>query len=78
MKNYAVIGNCPLCGQGRLIIAKDDTTGALYVLCEECESEWESPGQSRSVDTATRDLHGRSTFLEREALDAHPWKEFLW
>ncbi len=78
MKNYAAIGTCPICGQGRRIVAKDNASGDLYVLCEECESEWVSPEQSQSIDTATRDVHGRSTLLERDELLEHPWKEFLW
>jgi hypothetical protein len=78
MKNYAAIGICPVCSQGRRIIARDDATGTLYVVCEECESEWETPAESRSVDAATQGVHGRSTFLDRADLVDHPWKQFLW
>lgn len=78
MKNYAAIGTCPVCSQGRLIIARDETSGLLYVLCEECESEWATPEQSARIEGATRDCHGRSTLLEREELDGHPWKAYLW
>ena len=77
MKNMAAIGTCPVCGQGRLIIARDDASADLYVLCEECESEWSSPEQSASIDAATRDVHGRSTLLDREDLIDHPWAQFL-
>lgn len=78
MKSYAAIGTCLVCSQGRLIIARENATGALYVLCEECESEWPSPDQSRKVEAASRESHGPSTFLEREELGDHPWREFLW
>jgi len=78
MKNYAAIGTCPVCGQGRLIIARDNASQDLYVLCEECESEWDSPEASRSMDNATRDVHGQSTMLERDDLIGHPWHPFLW
>jgi hypothetical protein len=77
MKNYAAIGTCPVCSQGRQIIARDKASGALYVLCEECESEWSSPEQSRDIDAASRDRFGPSTLLERDELDGHPWKVFL-
>jgi hypothetical protein len=78
MKNYAAIGTCPVCSQGRRIIARDDASGDLYVICEECESEWAGPEQSRRVESATRDVHGPSTLLEREELEGHPWQAFLW
>ena len=78
MKNYAAVGTCPVCSQGRLIIARDNATRALYVLCEECESEWASPEQSQKIEEATRESHGPSTFLEREELEGHPWQAFLW
>jgi len=78
MKNYAAIGTCPVCSQGRLVIAREIATGRLYVLCEECESEWSSPEDSREVGEAGRESHGPSTLLEREALEGHPWRKFLW
>lgn len=78
MKDYAAIGACLLCGQGRLIVAKDYNSGELYILCEECESEWESPEKANNIEFATRDVHGRSTLLEREDLEGHEWQRFLW
>lgn len=76
--NYAAIGSCPLCSQGRLIIARDHESGALYVVCEECGTEWETPEKSRTLEAGTRDSHGRSTLLKREDLVGHPWERFLW
>ncbi len=76
--NYACVGTCSLCSQGRLIVARDDASGDLYVLCEECESEWSHPAQSAAIESATRDLHGPSTLLQRQELENHPWREFLW
>jgi hypothetical protein len=77
LKNYATVGTCPICGQGRLIVARDDSSRELYVLCEECEAEWSSPEVSQSIDAATRDIHGQSTLLECEELLGHPWSAFL-
>lgn len=78
MKNYATIGTCAVCGQGRLIVARDDDSGVLYVLCEECETEWNTPEESRALDAGTRESHGRSTLLEQEELAGHPWAKYLW
>lgn len=78
MKNYAAIGTCVICGQGRLIIAKERSSGGLFVVCEECESEWASPEASESIDAASRDTHGSYTLLEREEVENHPWSAALW
>jgi hypothetical protein len=78
MKDHAAIGTCPLCGQGRLLIARDNRSQKLYVLCEECESEWQSPELATSIDNATRDLFGQSTILERDDLIGHEWYNFIW
>lgn len=77
MKDYAIVGSCAVCGQGRLIVAKECSTGCLYVLCEECESEWESPVDCQKVELATHDERGRSELLEREDVMAHPWNRLL-
>jgi len=74
---YAVVGNCRLCGQGRLIVAKETTTSDLYILCEECESEWESPDATVDSAKATLMKHGQSTLLTREDLATHAWRRFL-
>ena len=73
----ACIGSCRLCSQGRLLIAKDTATRTLYIFCEECESEWESPEESRDSDLGTQDRFGVSTFLDRVDLRGHPWERFL-
>jgi hypothetical protein len=59
-------------------VAKDNHSEELYVLCEECECEWESPEASKSLENATRDLHGPSTLLERDELLGHQWHDLLW
>lgn len=78
MKDYAAIGTCAVCSQGRLIVARDDESGVLYVLCEECETEWTTPEESRTFDAGTQGSHGRSTLLDRGDLDGHPWEKYLW
>jgi hypothetical protein len=78
MTTYAAVGTCPICSQGRLVIARENSSGVLYVLCEECESEWISPEVSKSIEHANRNVHGLSTILKREDLNEHPWREFLW
>ena len=38
------IGTCPFCdNQGRAFIVKEISTKQLLVLCEECDTVWDSP-----------------------------------
>jgi hypothetical protein len=76
-KNYAWIGVCPVCSQGRQIIARENRSGKLYVLCEDCESEWLSPQDARKLDAASRSTFGESTLLSREEIVEHPWHAFV-
>jgi hypothetical protein len=43
MNNNSYIGECVICRQGRLEILKEKETGKLFIYCEECEAEWETP-----------------------------------
>ena len=77
MKDYASIGTCRICGQGRVIVARENATTILYVLCEECESEWKSPPEVTDINVATQNQRGLSTLLERSELAGHLWEMFL-
>ena len=37
------IGECPVCRQGELIVVKDPAREMLLVICDDCESQWDSP-----------------------------------
>ena len=43
MAEYYHAGECPSCGQGLLLMVKSPSTGSLLVMCDECETQWESP-----------------------------------
>lgn len=76
-KNYAWVGICPICGQGRQVLAREKRTGTLYILCEDCESEWRHPEEARDIDRASRGAFTESIFLTREQITDHPWLSFL-
>jgi uncharacterized protein (DUF983 family) len=77
MNNVAMVGICPVCNQGRLLIARDKQTGKDYVACEDCEAEWETPSASKDITNVTRNHFGKSVFLSLEEASTHPWKEFI-
>lgn len=34
---------CPICSQGWVQVVRDVETKELFVMCDECESEWNHP-----------------------------------
>jgi formate dehydrogenase maturation protein FdhE len=77
MNNIAMIGICPVCNQGRLLIAREKLTGTHYIACEDCEAEWENPIASQDLNQVTRGRFGGSEFLSLEEAFNHPWNEFI-
>ena len=45
-------GECAICRQGTLAAVKDNESGKLILICDECESQWDSPEASLSYDRA--------------------------
>ena len=72
-----MIGLCPVCNQGRLLIAREKQTGTHFIACEDCEAEWESPNASHDLNRLTRGRFGESEFISLEVALNHPWKEFI-
>jgi hypothetical protein len=74
MRDYAVIGGCVICSQGMLYIARATASQELFVSCEECLSEWESP-TTVSIGKSTWGKHESAELVEYEDLKDHPWLE---
>ena len=49
---YHLFGECPVCGQGQLVAMKSASTKNLLIMCDECESQWQSPDQAQSFKNA--------------------------
>lgn len=75
MKKYFWFKNCPLCNQGRLLIAKNDSANKLYLHCEECEQGYEDPlNLSKSFLTLDKDFE--MSWPTEAEIDSMGWKEF--
>lgn len=69
----AEVGFCRICSQGRQQVAREKSTGQFFILCEECEAEWDSPTSAQDPDLATRDRYGPCTMVRVDDLRQHPW-----
>jgi len=45
-------GQCGICGQGELIAMKLPGSSHLLLMCDDCESQWSSPEDSKSYQNA--------------------------
>lgn len=71
---YAIVNDtCPVCGQGRIFVAEEQRIGTLFLICENCESEWNGPSASKDAALATRDQHPFLRYLMPGDLSTHPW-----
>jgi hypothetical protein len=73
----AVVGHCPICGQGRQWVVTDNLTSDMYVCCEECEAEWKSPKDAPDPALASRDQFGPYSPVRVADLRNHPWFAFV-
>jgi hypothetical protein len=73
----AVVGTCPVCGQGRQWIVSDTATNRLYVSCEECEAQWDSPHNLKDTDAIRGEGYGRHVKVRVEDIRKHPWFAFV-
>jgi len=78
-ESHAVIREkCPVCGQGRLLLAVTNSRpNNFFILCEDCESEWNSAEDAAYIEMATRDKHRFLRFATLEDIDGQPYKHFV-
>ena len=77
MNDIAVVGFCPICGQGRIFVTRERSSGELFVMCEDCESEWDNPIAANDASAARTSDHGRSDFVTLDEIREHPWFEHV-
>jgi len=76
--HYAVVSEvCSICGQGRILVATDPRRESLFVVCEDCESEWSEPQQCANSGLVNLKGHARLLRVEPHELIGHPWYEFV-
>ena len=67
---------CPICNQGWVQIVKEIETEVLFLLCEECESEWNNP-QEIEKENCTRDTYGFITTPTYSEIMEKGWQKFI-
>ena len=75
--NVAMMGLCPSCVDGRLLLAKERATGTHFVICENCAVAFVHPAMSRDVTFAKRDGFGDHDLLSLAEAEQHAWRNYL-
>lgn len=71
------IDTCKFCFQGWVVIAKEKRSGTLYVCCNECMTEWESPEKYFKNHSGYTSKYGESEEPAKEELSQTGWDQYI-
>ena len=77
MNNQYYIGMCMICHQGMLEIVKEKSSGKLFVVCDECEVEWENPDNALKKLNGTRDRFDTAVKVSLSDIQRLHWETYL-
>lgn len=67
-----------MCGQGRLLLAiTNSRPNNFFILCEDCESEWNSVEDTAYIEMATREKHRFLRFATLEDIGGQLYEKFV-
>jgi hypothetical protein len=72
--HLVVLERCPVCGQGRVLIAVTPPPKNMFVICEDCESEWDSPEAACAALHPVRDQYPFIRFAALDDVEMHSWR----
>lgn len=76
ISNLIVRENCPVCGQGSLLIGCVKNSNKLFVVCDDCESEWSDPRSALAGEQPTRDKY-QGRYATKDDINKHPWRHYV-
>jgi len=68
---------CPICSQGWVQIVRDVETKELFVMCDECESEWNHPEDVKVLDARSDINDNRVTTPTDEEIRMASWEKYI-
>jgi hypothetical protein len=77
MARHYHVGWCPFCNQGWQVVVRDRNTHGLFIRCQECLSEWDSPEAAKGRKLAVFQKHESEGYATREDLLAHSWDQYV-
>lgn len=74
---YYIISSCPICRQGYVEIVKEQSTGTLFLCCDECEAEWSTPNDIGVYGKGSRQKYGRVTVPMFDEIKERGWDIYI-
>ncbi|MFC5701468.1 hypothetical protein ACFPVX_09230 [Cohnella faecalis] len=71
------VDTCKFCFQGWVVIAKEKSSGKLYVYCNECMVEWESPEKYLQKYSGSSEKYGESEEPTKDEVSNIGWKRYI-
>lgn len=71
------VGQCLVCRQGMLEIVKEKKSGNIFVVCDECEAEWENPKDALKKVNGTRGKYGAITGVTLNEIQILRWDKYI-
>ena len=71
------VGSCSICGQGLLVIAKAVNEDALFVICDDCESQWDNPDIALACGPVRMHEFVNVRNATLEEIEGVGWREFV-
>lgn len=68
---------CPICSQGWVQIVRDVETKELFVMCDECESEWNHPEDVKELEARSEINDNRVTTPTVEEIRMASWEKYI-
>lgn len=68
---------CNICNQGWINILKDRETEEIFVSCDECESEWDTPESYLNNDVGRFYTHGLANNPECDEVLELGWNKYI-
>ena len=76
MKRYSIAW-CPMCNQGWVNIVKDRITKELFLCCQECESEWDTPKEINESNVLPFNTHLQYETPKEEDIVNKNWLKYV-
>lgn len=76
-REYYKIASCPICKQGYLEIVKEEKTGKIFICCDECEIEWETPEEAIGGRNGTRFKFGKVIEPTMNEISILNWQKYI-
>ncbi len=77
MKKGFEVGTFYFCNQGNVYICKSSPSGDIFLMCEECFTDWPTPDDFLKMQSGIRKDLGQCEYLTKAEMQDHPWRPYV-